>query len=278
MKIFLSFAITLLATLSFLPQIDAHAYELLDASFERAMIAFGLAKGLNGIISLLQGTELTLAPVGVGVNLSIGEILDPFNDLVERFSWVMLAASVSLGVQKLLLALSTKMFVKVLVLLGALFALATLWMKSEFANRYRSFAVRTVLVLLLLRFFASVFVQGGELLYQSVLQQEFTQATMNITKTHEELEQFKKNNEQRAIKHDNSISSYFKEKYDTLKASMDIQKRYEELQRSIQNAYGNIINLITIFVFQTILMPLLFFYLLIVGIRYIFRKELSFTL
>ena len=40
-----------------------------------------------------------MQPVGVGVTLTIGEVLDPLNDLVERFAWLALVASVSLGLQ-----------------------------------------------------------------------------------------------------------------------------------------------------------------------------------
>ena len=52
-------------------------------------------------------------PAGVGVTLSIGELLDPFNDMVERFSWVMLLTSVSLGIQKILLIFGGKLFLKI---------------------------------------------------------------------------------------------------------------------------------------------------------------------
>ena len=68
------------------------------------MIAFGLARALNGAISVIQGTELELHPAGVGVSFAPGQLIDPINDLVERFSWLMLASSTSLGVQKILMS------------------------------------------------------------------------------------------------------------------------------------------------------------------------------
>jgi hypothetical protein len=64
---------------------------------------FAVARTLNGVISAAQGTEVALEPGGVGVVLSVGEILDPINDLIERFSAVMLIAASSLGLQALLL-------------------------------------------------------------------------------------------------------------------------------------------------------------------------------
>ena len=71
--------------------------------FERAFITFALARTLNGVISAVQGTKLALQPAGVGVTLTPGEVLDPVNDLIERFSWIMMAATLSLGVQQVLL-------------------------------------------------------------------------------------------------------------------------------------------------------------------------------
>ena len=72
MKIWLSLFIVVAAAAAVVLQVDREAMEMLDASFERAMVAFGLAKALNAVISLLQGTELSITPVGVGVNFSVG--------------------------------------------------------------------------------------------------------------------------------------------------------------------------------------------------------------
>ena len=123
MKLFISLIILLILFLNFGMNVDEKAMLILDESFNRAMSAFGLAKALNAIISLIQGTELSLTPVGIGMNFSIGEVLDPFNDMVERFSWVMLFSSVSLGLQKLLLILSSKVFLQVALGVSGLISL-----------------------------------------------------------------------------------------------------------------------------------------------------------
>ena len=69
-------------------------------------IVLAVARTLNGVISVAQGTEVALEPGGVGVNLTVGQILDPVNDLIERFSAVMLVASSSLGLQNILLVMT----------------------------------------------------------------------------------------------------------------------------------------------------------------------------
>src|SRR5660397_82253 len=83
--------------------INENANIRLDSSFKQALAVFATAKGLNAVISLVQGTEV--GPPGV--TISIGEILDPINDLVERFSWIMLASLTSLGIQKIMMNIVT---------------------------------------------------------------------------------------------------------------------------------------------------------------------------
>ena len=56
-----------------------------EDALKRALATFAVARTLNGVISVAQGTEIALEPGGVGVMLTPGQILDPINDLVERF-------------------------------------------------------------------------------------------------------------------------------------------------------------------------------------------------
>src|SRR5210317_2157526 len=125
-KWLLSLLLVLLAALSTAPFVDQRAVTDYEALFQRAFITFALARTINGIISAVQGTEVALQPAGVGVTLTPGEILDPVNDLIGRFSWIMLGATLSLGVQQVLLDIGqwwgTKTVVAVLGLLWLWFA------------------------------------------------------------------------------------------------------------------------------------------------------------
>ena len=85
---------------------DDTSGEYADEAFKRALVTFAIARGLNGVISVAQGTEVAVEPGGVGVNFTVGQILDPINDLVEQFSSVMLVAASSLGLQNVLLGMS----------------------------------------------------------------------------------------------------------------------------------------------------------------------------
>ena len=62
------------------------------------------AAGADNAVSLAASGAFAeaAAPAGVGVTITAGEILDPLNDLIERFSWLVLMASASLGTQLVL--------------------------------------------------------------------------------------------------------------------------------------------------------------------------------
>ena len=157
MKIFITLFLLIIVVLSLSLGVDFYAQQVQDEALHRAVISFSLAKGLNAVISLLQGTELSFTPIGVGLNFSVGEILDPFNDMVERFSWVMLIASVSLGVQKVLLTLSSTLFMQVALVLSASMTLFFVWVKAISSNAIASMLTKFFALLVILRFSAIVF-------------------------------------------------------------------------------------------------------------------------
>ena len=123
----ISSALVLVAIMSVTPFMDQRAAADYEQLFQRALVTFALARTINGVISVVQGTEVALQPAGVGVTLTPGEILDPVNDLVERFSWIMLGATISLGVQNVLLDISAWWAIQILLAAMAAWLLPTTW-------------------------------------------------------------------------------------------------------------------------------------------------------
>ena len=276
MKVLLSVVLLLFLLLSLSFSIDESVMKLQEEAMDRAMIAFGLAKALNAVISLIQGTELSFTPVGVGLVFSVGEVLDPFNDMVERFSWVMLGASVSLGVAKLLLVLSAKLFLQIVLGVSVLISLSLLWF-NKFHNSYTLvYALKFFVLLVLLRFGALVFVYSSALLYTSTLENEYKQASKIVEKTQSQLQELHKQNEM--IIESNKNDGFFdgvSSKYNKIIQNLNISKQLEDLEKSINDASKKIVSLITIFVVETLLMPLLFLYFMIISIKFVLRVEIS---
>ena len=89
-----------LLTISWWGAVDNLAAYVNGESIKDAAIIYGVARSINGVISLIQSAELG-AIVG---SIHPGELLDPINDLIERFSSVMAWSLSSLVLQKILLS------------------------------------------------------------------------------------------------------------------------------------------------------------------------------
>jgi hypothetical protein len=105
---------------AWLAPLDAPATQQVDAGLKRALVSFATARALNAVISVAQGTEVSLQPLGVGVTLAPGQLLDPVNDLVEKFSDLMLMASVAFGVQKVLISMGGYWLISLLLTFAAI--------------------------------------------------------------------------------------------------------------------------------------------------------------
>ena len=277
MKVFLTIFMVFVLLLSLSLGVDESAKEIQTEAFNRALAAFGLAKGLNMVISLLQGTELSFTPVGVGLNFSIGEILDPFNDMVERFSWVMLASTVSLGIQKIILELSSGTYLQISLVLSAFVSGVFLWKKQFENSMFFSLAFKLFALLLLLRFSAVLFIYSTEMLHNAVLKTKYVDSTKIVLVTKVELDDLHKKNV--ILVKDQKNDSFFSgisSKYDKILDNMNISKQLEAMQSSIDEASKNIITLITIFIFESIVLPLLYFWFLVSAIKLIFRSDFKF--
>jgi len=277
MKVFLTIFMLIMLVLSLALGVDESAKEMQSEAFNRALSAFGLAKGLNMVISLIQGTELSFTPVGVGLNFSIGEVLDPFNDMVERFSWVMLASSVSLGIQKILLELSSGLFLQLALLLSVLLSSVLLWVKKYENSLFLSYALKFFTLVLILRFSAVLFIYSTEILHNSVLETQYIESSQVVSVTKVELDEL--HNKNKILVKEQKREGFFSglsSKYDRVLKNLNVSKQLEAMQNSIDNASKNIITLITIFVFESVLLPLLFFWFLIASVKMVFRTEFKF--
>ncbi len=246
--------------------VDTTAGNYADKAFKRALVTFAVARTLNGAISLAQGTEVALEPGGVGVNLAVGEVLDPINDLVEQFSSVMLVAASSLGLQNLMLKMTAWWFVTALLLIAAAFAIATLWLPQLARNKYAVLVTRSLLVLLCVRFIVPVLIISTNLVTDTFLSDDQAIATTALEATTSDIEDMSARNNVPANP-DPSMMDRLSAAIGESLDSMNVEGRLNKLKESATNASEHIINLIVLFVVQTILLPLLFIWLLIEAIK-----------
>ena len=246
--------------------IDRASEEQAENALKNALVTFAVARTLNGVISAAQGTEVALEPGGVGVVLSVGEVLDPINDLIERFSAVMLIAASSLGLQALLLTITSWWGVTAFLFTAAAGFLVVIWAPNSTAAAYAGPALRILLILLFVRFAVPVLIVGTTLISNAFLAPEQEAATAILRDTTADIERM--NEETKAVSADDqSLMERLGEMIDDSLESMRVGDRMKELKESASNAAEHIVNLIAIFVLQTILLPLLFLWLFVAGLK-----------
>ncbi len=253
--------------------VDDASQTYAEKAFKRALVTFAVARTLNGVISVAQGTEVALEPGGVGVNLSVGQILDPINDLVERFSAVMLVAASSLGLQNILLKMTAGWGVTAVLIIAAGFVIATVWSPRLVASKYSAVVLRVFLVMLFVRFSVPLLIIGTNLVSDTFLATEQATATAALEATRTEIEEL---NEEADVPPDQSIMDRIGSMIDDSLESMNVTHRLERLKATASNASEHMINLIVIFVLQTIILPLVFIWLLIEALKSIAARSTHF--
>lgn len=240
--------------------IDENSKKLIDEAFKQAVIVFGSAKALNGVISLAQGTELDLPFITV----AIGQILDPINDLVEQFSLIMLASLVSIGIQKILLNFVTNEIFN--YILFAFVIVFNIWLFKRFSNdeKLRTLFFKTTFILLFLRFSIPMIGYVNNIAYNYFVKPQYNIETLNenMLKVTENVSKIN----QETINQKQEESSFFGKITEKFNISF-YEKKVDEYKNAVDNSSEYMIDLIIVFIFQTILLPIIFLYILYILLR-----------
>ena len=236
--------IIVIIAISWLNFLDDYGENYTTKSLAHAAATYGVARGINAIVSVIQSTEVS---IGVA-SITPGEFLDPLNDLVERFSWIVMMSMASLGIQKLLLTIASSLIFKILLTLtGLLLAFSILKNKVNLQNAM----IRLFVVSLFLRFAMGSVVWANDLVEYFFLEEQRTEATEKLIETKDSLTDLSQD-----IQKEKTEQSWWEGMKDTLASlTSDHEQRIKE---QTEKASGSIINLIVVYIAQTILFPILF--------------------
>lgn len=259
LKILITLFLLLFAFFSVSKTFDTVGEQYTDESFKRSLVSFAIAKGLNGAISIVQGTEVALEPAGIGVILTPGQILDPANDLVERFSWVMLICSVSLGIQSLLLTIFSSLYFSIAVAVALILMAIFIWRTQTSSRQLKNILYRMAAFFFILRFFIPVMAVSSDGMYKAFLEAVYVTSTQQLEYSDRAITAISKEGTQ--IETENKDVPWYKSLSSDFSKTFDVERRVEQLKIEVENLTSHIIDLIVIFVLQTILFPLLFLWL-----------------
>ncbi len=261
---------------SFLGKFDKAAEEYLDESLKRALYTFAVARGVNGVISVVQNTAVSVSPAGVGVSLAAGEILDPVNDLVERFSWVMLVSSTSLGIQKIMSSLGKWIGFDILLAFSMVVLCIGVWLPRIRSFDLRVFGIKLALVAFAVRFFVPVAGFAGNKVYDLFLKSEYDRASQNLGAMSEKLRESEiVAGEKLDKKEEAGFIDGIKDYYGDAKRALALKEKIEGLQQGMSEYADYIIDLIVVFTLQTVVLPLVFLWLLVRTIACVAGKKIA---
>ncbi|MCC7413802.1 MAG: hypothetical protein IT495_19465 [Gammaproteobacteria bacterium] len=267
-RLLLTVAAPILAAAAWLGPLDTLGRDYTEAGLKRALATYAVVRVLNGVISVAQGTEVSLEPAGVGVTLTPGEILDPINDLVERFSWVVLVSGTSIGVQRVLLDVTAAPTMR-LVGCGALLAgLVVLWWPGMRGTAAGRVILRLSALLVLLRFAVPVMAIGSDALYQAFLAPRYDASRAQLERTTATISAL--NAAATVVQRDEgelSLIENAKRAYAAAADAVDVRGRIDALRQAAADLSARAIDLIVVFVVQTMLVPLAFLWLVLAAAR-----------
>lgn len=136
--------IALLVVLSITDWVDSSSANYVDQAIGEGVVIYGTARGINAIVSVIQETNLDIYVVELGV----GQVLDPVNDLIERFSSVMTWSIAALAIQKFMLVTVSHGIFQIALAGVGIVAVILIFLRLQLAAL---FAVRVFFVMVFLR-------------------------------------------------------------------------------------------------------------------------------
>lgn len=252
-----------LTLLSWVGLTDRVSSEYTHQSILQAGAAYGISRGINAAVSVAQTSTIQFS-LGVGGSITVGEILDPVNDLIERFSQVMTFALASLVLQKILIGIAASPFFNLICTLsagGVILVLAT--RRFDWLN----VSVRTFVILITLRLSLSIVLIFNSAIDQFFLEEQINHNQQQMASLKSDLKQF---GEQ--TKKTPEEQPWYK-KLPDLNMDIDMGFDIEKLQNKLTAGIDNIINLLTLFILKTVLLPIGFLYLLLRILRMAYTTD-----
>lgn len=253
-RLFMVVFVVVALAAAWLKPLDVIATEQIDAGLKRALVSFATARMLNAVISVAQGTDIAVTPVGVGVKLAPGQILRPVNDLVGQFAELMLVASVAFAAMKISIGICSFWGVSLLMSGAAIYWFLMRWRGS----RPPSWLTNVLLLLLMVRFAVPLVTVGSDAVFHKFLSNDYTASQSAIDGNAEQLVSLSRSAGEPAAGNGvaDRIKGWVSQGVDVVGA------RLEKLKQSASQVTEHIIKLIVVFLMQTLVVPLFLFWAL----------------
>lgn len=241
--------------------IDRTSETYLNDTLKKALYTYGIARITNGVVSVAQSST-----VGVGVTVGIGEFLDPINDLIERFSWVMLISAASLGIQKVLMEIGAWMGLRILLSISMLLLLAGIWRPRLLGADLVGIGLRVLLVALFVRLLIPVVGLAGSAVDELFLESKYEESIQAAEEINQSVTLEGIVDEQTRLGREEPAAGFF-EGLRRMADTSSLKERYDALKEKLSTLVPRLVDLIVVFAVQTIVLPLIVLWAMLVLFR-----------
>lgn len=258
-QLLVTLTILLIVAASWSGYIDRQTEHYVNQATVQALAAFATARVLNAGISVAKSVE-----VGAVVSVQPLEILDPVHDLVEQYSAIMKLAIGSLVIQKVLLEIVATGFFKIVLTLLAVLLLAALLVGS--AN-HSTLMFKLFTLACLVRFLLILAVGLNGLVDNIYVNNKTRQNMVELELLSHEVNDLTATKVPDETSWHSGITSKFSAAIDLI--------NLENLKRKAEVAVPAMLNLMALFILKTLILPLLFLWLLLRGFRSVWGLNLG---
>ena len=181
-KIIISIILIGIVAIGWTRVVDNNAIKFNNETIKNVGITLLGVRAINAGLSVIQDSSIDVG-IGVGAEIAVGEFVNPINDFLDRFSWILLFSLISLGVQNFIILLLKTNLINILLTITSLLFIASL-----FTQKLNKTLLSKILVFVLFVRFATPLI--GDIngyIYNFQMKQELQKITQENIKFQNEI-------------------------------------------------------------------------------------------
>ena len=245
-----------------LPYLDKKADAYFSDAMTKAGVAYGVCRVVNASVSVIKESQIQIEPVGIGVSLAAGQILDPLDDMTERASDILITAIVSIGIQKIAYEISVAFAPALLALAIISFVIASL-SRGVRAKAIRGIILKSIILIAVARLCLPTSSIISSYLNDHYFSPEISKAKDELAMSSPEMERLK---DMRMPEFDGVVGT-MKNGFDFVKGkTSDLAAALKAMIQNMGSMVQNLLKIsylyVALFIIQVILLPIGAFWLL----------------
>ena len=257
-----------------LPVLDSAADNYFEEAITKAGVAYATCRIINASVSVAKESNVEIEPVGIGVSLAVGQVLDPIDDMTERFSDVIVTAITSLGVQELTYEISRIFAPPIVSIFIFLFAIL-IWFDNQNVVRFRSTVVKIIFFIIVARFCLPISSVANNIIQKEFFEDKIALANDELRLDTAELDKLA----ELSLPEIDGIKKTIKNSAELIKQkSIEFKNALIATKNNMGNIIENLLNLtylyVGVFLIQVIILPLLTFWFLVKIVNTLFQTKI----